>query len=113
MPPETMRPQFNAGKYSRAQILGWLGRQRDLPLVPKLQLGNQRSTSARLYLFPGFLDCDPCCRGARSGPDRAPPQLSLLRESFGDRDRHRDRGADHGVVAHADQPHHLDVGRHR
>jgi len=52
-------------------------------------------------------------RGERSGVDRPPPQISLLLENFGDRDCHRDRGADHGVVAHADQAHHLDVGRHR
>ena len=39
-------------------------------------------------------------------------QLCLAVERGVDRHRHGHRGAHHGVVAHADEAHHLDVRRH-
>lgn len=39
--------------------------------------------------------------------------ISSLLHCLGDRHGDRDRGSDHGIVPHAQEPHHLHMGWHR
>ena len=70
----------------------------------------------KLFLL-GFTDMLERTEMQKAGSARLPALLcdtgliSWLRlfHSFFDRDRYRDGGSDHRVVAHADEAHHVDV----